>query len=136
MKKNIILSIFIGIWFTTTNCSRNELFNEMETKIVSFDQQTRMVVTPTQFLKTKEKMCDLAINPCEDENGSFKDKLYNIKIYIEALKRMSKYTFIKEDQIVCDALSAKDLKMTDDLFEYIKNLYEDQNIKLKMEYIN
>lgn len=55
------------------------------------------------------------------------DFAYNQIVYISALKRAKKHLSVKDGVFVCDLKSGADINISEDLYEYILDLFADWN---------
>ena len=127
-------SVMIAILLLSVSCHSNGKGIKSvhtDSTIVKGDSIPLYCFTDEDFLKTREKMSDLAINPVEDENGTFEDKNFNIAVYTAALKRMEHYTCVRDGQIHWSSRSGSEINMADDLYDYIIALYKEQNRLIK-----
>ena len=99
-----------------------QAFNEAET--VAFDD--------TVFLKTKQPMSAKAIDIIDYETGLVGDNAYNRKVYMYAVERLKKNSYIKNNQVYTSVKSGAEINMSEDLFDYLINvLFKDWNTALK-----
>ncbi len=82
-------------------------------------------ITDTTFLQTIDKMSDSAIDPFNPNYA------FNQVVYLKALERMKKHLAIKDNQLICNTDSGKDLSMSEDLYQYIMNVLENWNKGIK-----
>lgn len=86
----------------------------------------RASVTDTTFLKTKGAMSDQAIDALTPD-GWNNDYAFNQVVYLKALERARKHLSLKDNQLVCNLKSGKDIRIAEDLYEYILTLFKDWN---------
>ena len=86
----------------------------------------RASVTDTTFLKTKGAMSDQAIDALTP-NGWNNDYAFNQVVYLKALERARKHLSLRDNQLVCNLKSGKDIRIAEDLYEYILALFKDWN---------
>ncbi len=82
-------------------------------------------ITDTTFLQTKDKMSDSAIDPFNPNYA------FNQVVYLKALERMKKHLTIKDNQLICNIDSGKDLSISEDLYQYIMDILENWNKGIK-----
>lgn len=92
----------------------------------------RASITDTTFLETKGKMSDLAIEPLTGD-GLNKDYAFNQVVYLKALERAKKHLFVKNNQLVCTLKEGKEIYISEDLYHYIVDLFNDWNRWLKSD---
>lgn len=93
--------------------------------------KVRECLTDSVFLKTKRIMSDDAIAPYNYETGLVEDRAYNQVVYIKALERAKKHLSVKNGLFVCDLKAGKDINISEDLYEYIMDLFSEWNLGLK-----
>ena len=76
-------------------------------------------------------MSDDAIAPYNYETGLVEDRAYNQVVYIKALERAKKHLSVKNGLFVCDLKAGKDINISEDLYEYIMDLFSEWNLGLK-----
>lgn len=91
----------------------------------------RASMTDTTFLKTKRPMSDDAIGPYNYHTGFIEDRAYNQTVYLIALDRTQKYISAENNQLVLNLKSGSEIHIAEDLFEYIKALYENLNKEIE-----
>lgn len=83
------------------------------------------------FLQTKEPMSDNAIAPYDYHTGLVGDKAYNNVVYIKALERAKKKLIVKDDTLVLNIKSGKDINIAEDLYQFIAALVLEWNQFIK-----
>lgn len=86
----------------------------------------RASVTDTTFLQTRGRMSDQAIDALTP-NGWNNDYAFNQVVYLKALERARKHLSLKDNQLVCHLKSGKEIRIAEDLYEYILALFKDWN---------
>ena len=86
----------------------------------------RASVTDTTFLQTKGAMSDQAIDALTPD-GWNNNYACNQVVYLKALARARKYLSLKDNQLVCNLKSGKDIRIAEDLYTYILTLFDDWN---------
>lgn len=92
----------------------------------AWSEAQNLIIEDNDFLETREPMSNEAIEPIDYETGLVGDKAYNIKIYIAALERVKKHSFIKDNQVYTTLKSGKEVNIAEDLYDYIVNILYDQ----------
>lgn len=82
-------------------------------------------ITDTTFLQTKDKMSDSAIDPFNPNYA------FNQVVYLKALERTKKHLTIKDNRLICNIGSGKELRISEDLCQYIMNILENWNKGIK-----
>lgn len=85
----------------------------------------------SDFLQTKEPMSDNAIAPYDYQTGLVGDKAYNNVVYIKALERAKKKLIVKDDTLVLNIKSGKDINIAEDLYQFIAALVLEWNQFIK-----
>lgn len=93
--------------------------------------KVRDSITDSVFLKTKQPMSDDAIAPYNYQTGLIEDRAYNQVVYIKAIERAKKHLTVKNGLFVCDLKAGIDINISEDLYEYIMNLFSEWNLGLK-----
>lgn len=76
-------------------------------------------------------MNDRAIDLIDDETGLVGDNAYNRKVYVSAVERLKKNSYINDNQVYTSVKSGAEINMAEDLFDYlIKVLFKDWNTAL------
>lgn len=91
-----------------------------------WDKVKNTTFSKDDFLVTKGKMSDQAIDYLTP-TGWNNDFAYNQIVYISALKRAKKHLSVKDGVFVCDLKSGADINISEDLYEYILDLFADWN---------
>lgn len=86
----------------------------------------RASVTDTTFLQTRGRMSDQAIDALTPD-GWNKNYAFNQVVYLKALERARKHLSLEDNQLVCHLKSGKDIRIAEDLYEYILALFKDWN---------
>ena len=87
-------------------------------------------ITDTTFLKTRGEMSYAAIDPLTGQ-GVNKNYAFNQVVYLKALQRAQKHLSVVKDQLKCDLKSGAEIYISEDLYLFIVNLFEDWNTWLK-----
>lgn len=87
-------------------------------------------ITGTTFLKTREPMSYAAIDPLTGE-GFNKDYAFNQVIYLKALQRARKHLSVINNQLECDLTSGAEIYISEDLYQFITELFKEWNAWLK-----
>lgn len=151
MKKISLISIFVLLFLyqcsnekkNITNNNLNELsyvggerdkVNEelrlSKEKMWEEANRYKAAITDTTFLQTKGKMSEMAINPFTG-NGQNQYYALNQVVYLKALERVKKHLFIKDSLLVCDLKSGVEIRISEDLFQYIMDLLKNWNLGIK-----
>ena len=93
--------------------------------------KVRESITDSTFLQTKRPMSDDAIAPYNYKTGFVEDRAYNQVIYIKALERVKSHLSIKKGLLICDLKSGVEMKISEDLFQYIMDLLNNWNLGIK-----
>lgn len=88
-------------------------------------------ITDSGFLQTKRPMSDDAIAPYNYATGLVEDRAYNRVIYIKAFERAKKKLFLFDDQLICNLKSGAEINISEDLYNYIMNLFAEWNLGVK-----
>lgn len=86
----------------------------------------RASITDTTFLQTRGAMSDQIIDALASD-GWNNDYAFNQVVYLKALERARKHLSLKDNQLVCHLKSGKDIRIAEDLYEYILALFKDWN---------
>lgn len=86
----------------------------------------RASITDTTFLQTKGAMSQQAIDALTPD-GWNNDYAFNQVVYLKALERAGKHLSVRDNQLVCHLKSGKDIRIAEDLYEYILALFKDWN---------
>ena len=70
-------------------------------------------------------MSDKAIDPFNPNYA------FNQVVYLKALERAKKLLVVRDNQLLFNIKSGKDIFMSDDLFQYIINVFENWNKGIK-----
>lgn len=70
-------------------------------------------------------MSDKAIDPFNPNYA------FNQVVYLKALERAKKLLIVRDNQLFFDIKSGKDVLMSDDLFQYIINVFDNWNKGIK-----
>jgi hypothetical protein len=98
----------------------------------AWEQAQALKFKDSDFLETKEPMSTEAINPPDPETGLVGDKAYNQMVYLAALDRIKKHSYVKDNQVYTTIKSGAEINMAEDLYDYIVNfLYEEWNTALQ-----
>lgn len=76
-------------------------------------------------------MSDDAIAPYNYATGLVEDRAYNRVIYIKAFERAKKKLFLFDDQLICNLKSGAEINISEDLYNYIMNLFAEWNLGVK-----
>ena len=87
-------------------------------------------ITDTTFLKTRGTMSQLAIHPFKGD-GYNEDYEFNNIVYMAALERAKKHLSVKDNQFVFNAKSGAEINITEDLYQFITDLFVDWNTWVK-----
>lgn len=82
-------------------------------------------ITDTTFLKTKGRMSDAAIDPFNPNYA------FNEVVYLKALERAKKYLSLKNNQLIFNLKSGKEIYITEDLYDFISGTFDLWNTLLK-----
>lgn len=93
-------------------------------------RQYQATITDTTFLQTKTPMSASAIEPFEGENWN-KNFPFNQVVYVAALERAKKHLTVKENRLVCTLTSGAEIKVAEDLFQYIILLFDSWNQEIE-----
>lgn len=138
------IPIFFSLALFIVSCSNPKNVESMDDGIETKEQQTiqtrnaeawddaaEMTFSDKDFLKTREPMSEEAIEPFDYNTGLVGDKAYNRRVYVEAINRIKKHSYIKDNQVYTDLKSGAEVNIAEDLFEYIVNkLYREWNTAL------
>lgn len=143
-KKNTILIFGVSLFlFACSNSEKSEdIDNEISLTQAQQNIQTRNIqalneaetisFNETDFLKTKQPMSARAIDQIDDETGLVGDNSYNRKVYMYAVERLKKNSYIQDNQVYTSVKSGAEINMAEDLFDYLINvLVKDWNTALK-----
>lgn len=86
----------------------------------------RATITDSTFLKTKGIMSDNAIDPLVS-GGWNKNYAFNQVVYLKALERAKRHLSVKDNQLIYPLKSGEEIKISEDLHQYICRLFEDWN---------
>lgn len=89
----------------------------------AFEEAQKLQFNDSVFLKTKQPMSDQAIAPYDYKTGKTGDNAYNRRVYLEALKRTQKKLILVDNKLALSIKSGAEVNIAEDLFEYIKSLY-------------
>lgn len=99
--------------------------------IKALEEADAIVFNDTDFLKTKQPMNARIIEPFDYETGLVGDNAYNRKVYMYAVERLKKNSYIKDNQVYVSVKSGAEINMAEDLFDYLVNvLVKDWNTAL------
>jgi len=93
----------------------------------TWEEALQLTFSDTDFLQTKQPMCDDAIAPYDYHTGLVGDKAYNRIVYIKALERAQKHLIAENNQLFLNLTSGADIHISEDLFQYIAELFTDWN---------
>lgn len=85
------------------------------------------LITDTSFLQVRGEMSDSAIDPLTGK-GWNKDYAYNQVIYLKAVERAKKYLSVNSNHFVLDLKSGAEINVSEDLYQYIVNLFRNWNL--------
>ena len=80
----------------------------------------------TTFLQTRGTMSEDAISPIIESGWNY-DVSYNQIVYITALERAKKHLSVKDNQLVLNLKSGAEINITEDLYQFITDLFVDWN---------
>ncbi len=100
----------------------------------AWQEADAIVFNDNDFLKTKQPMSARIIEPFDYETGLVGGNAYNRKVYMYAVERLKKNSYIKDNQVYVSVKSGAEINMAEDLFEYLVNvLVKDWNTALSEE---
>lgn len=82
-------------------------------------------ITDTTFLQIKDKMSDKAIDPFNPNYA------FNQVVYLKALERAKKFLIVRDNQLICSVESGKEILISEDLYQYIINVFDNWNKGIK-----
>lgn len=93
--------------------------------------KVRDSITETTFLKTRQPMSDDAIAPYDYQTGLVGDRAYNQIVYVKAVERAKRRLSFDGEQVMLNVKSGAEINISEDLYKYICNLFNDWNTWLK-----
>lgn len=98
----------------------------------AWEKAAAISFTDADFLKTKQPMSAEIIEPFDYQTGLVGDNAYNQKVYVYAIERLKKKSYIKDNQIHISVKSGAEINIAEDLFDYIVHvLFKEWNTALK-----
>lgn len=110
---------------------RNDVISLQNKQAWEEAKKVRDSITDTTFLKTKQIMSDDAIAPYDYQTGLVGDRAYNQIVYIKALERARKHLSVKNNKVVCNVKSGMEIRIAEDLYDYIIKLFDYWNMQLE-----
>lgn len=94
-------------------------------------KKVRDSITDSTFLRTRQPMSDDAIAPYNYQTGLIGDRAYNQIVYVKAVNRAKKRLSFDGKQVLLNVKSGAEINISEDLYKYICNLFNEWNTWLK-----
>lgn len=146
MIKIIPVIVIVALSILFYQCDNNKKVNtvkneDIENSYFDYDEKERKLIsdkaweeahnygktiTDTTFLQTRGVMSQSAIDALT-EKGWNNDYAFNQVVYMAALERAKKHLSVKDNQFVFNLNSGAEINITEDLYQFIANLFVDWN---------
>lgn len=144
-KINIFLLFLSIVIFTCCSSSRKQIKDSSEKKDIAINNETsstgvennkelwkeankyRATLTDSVFLKTRGYMMSYDAIDALNTKGWNYDYAYNQVVYLEALTRAKKKLSVKNDSLVLNLTSGKEINISEDLFQFIVMVVDSWN---------
>lgn len=150
MIKIIPVIVIVALSILFYQCDNNKKVNtvkneDLENSYFDYDEKERKLIsdkaweeahnygktiTDTTFLQTRGVMSQSAIDALT-EKGWNNDYAFNQVVYMAALERAKKHLSVKDNQFVFNLNSGAEINITEDLYQFIANLFMDWNTWIK-----